>query len=109
MAKGHVHADLMAQYAKDAKTNPKPWQLWQMKVALTGEWVDFYGEGPIWDTDTEYRRKPEPRYLNVYAGVDFTSFWRDTITELKRVRDEDCIGYLEDKQDGSTPVFHPLT
>lgn len=26
---GHIHADLMAQYAEDAKQYDKPWELWQ--------------------------------------------------------------------------------
>ena len=26
---GHIHADLMAQYAEDVKQHDKPWELWQ--------------------------------------------------------------------------------
>ena len=25
----HIHAELMAQYAEDAKQHDKPWELWQ--------------------------------------------------------------------------------
>ena len=26
---GHIHAELMAQYAEDAKQHDEPWKLWQ--------------------------------------------------------------------------------
>lgn len=65
---------------------------------------------PLWNwRDFEYRVKPLPRYLNVYAEVPRVSHWHDTLASLETCRSaEVCIGYLEDKQDGSVPVFHPL-
>ena len=55
--KGHVHAKLMKQYAKDSMTNERPWELWEMRVE--GEpWKPMF-VNPKWSTITEYRRKPE--------------------------------------------------
>jgi hypothetical protein len=53
---GHPHADLMAQYAEDAKVTDKPWELWQYND--TGIWDDL-GCSPAWCTATQYRRKPK--------------------------------------------------
>lgn len=86
MPKGHVHAELMRQYAKDAKTNPEPWNLWQFKD-LYGSWVNCAGS-PEWCSLTEYRRKTkthtvhgveipdlriEPKIGEWYYLVDLTS------------------------------------
>lgn len=64
---------------------------------------------PIWNwSDFEYRVQPAPRYLNVYAGHPVATSWKPSLEEAERVRHSLCIGYLEDKQDGTDPVFHPL-
>lgn len=64
---------------------------------------------PIWNwNDFEYRIKPEPRYLNVYCGKAVYTLWQSTLESAKSHRQPFCIGYLEDKQDGTAPVFHPL-
>lgn len=55
--KGHVHAELMAQYAEDAKSTTKPWELWQVK-GDDGDWWPCRG-AILWGPDTEYRRKPK--------------------------------------------------
>ena len=52
---GHIHADLMAQYAEDAKQYDKPWELWQHGDGET--WVRC-STHPGWHTDHFYRRKP---------------------------------------------------
>ena len=52
---GHIHAELMAQYAEDAKVHDKPWELWQH--VISGTWVDCVIH-PLWRTDRQYRRKP---------------------------------------------------
>lgn len=54
---GHVHADLMALYAEDAKTTDKPWELWQTKTA-DKPWGDLK-RTPEWDPRYLYRRKPK--------------------------------------------------
>jgi hypothetical protein len=54
---GHIHAELMAQYAEDAKRYDKPWELWQHGDGKT--WKDFTNQSPGWHTDIFYRRKPQ--------------------------------------------------
>lgn len=63
MAKqGHAHAENMAQYAEDAKTTDKPWELWQIKV-VSGEWHDLTGN-PSFATHLGYRRKPKTKLIH---------------------------------------------
>jgi hypothetical protein len=54
---GHKHAELMAQYAEDAKTHEEPWKLWEFKYGAYG-WKDCSGS-PFWASAIEYRRKPK--------------------------------------------------
>ena len=53
---GHIHAELMAQYAEDAKQHDRPWELWQH-----GDHEVWVGctSNPGWHTDHSYRRKPQ--------------------------------------------------
>lgn len=67
--KGHVHAELMAQYAEDAKTHAKPWKLWQIK-GDDGVWRDCLAH-PNWANATEYRGKPK---THVVHGVEIPVF-----------------------------------
>lgn len=59
---GHAHADLMAQYAEDAKTTDKPWELWQFKDC-DGIWWEC-DHVVLWCEDTEYRRKHKTHIVN---------------------------------------------
>lgn len=52
---GFIHADLMAQYAEDAKVHDEPWELWQRYA--TDTWIDCVSH-PLWRSDSQYRRKP---------------------------------------------------
>lgn len=52
---GHIHAELMAQYATDAKQHDEPWELWQHYAS--GTWVDCVRH-PSWSSNSQYRRKP---------------------------------------------------
>lgn len=51
----HIHATLMLQYAQDAATTDKPWDLWE--YFSDNEWYKLTGS-PAWDEGTKYRRKP---------------------------------------------------
>lgn len=55
----HPHAELMAQYAEDARTTPEPWTLWQCRSSMS-EWVELV-TSPGWEAILQYRRKPEPK------------------------------------------------
>ena len=51
----HIHAALMLQYAQDASTTDKPWELWE--YFADHEWERLTGS-PEWYVGTKYRRKP---------------------------------------------------
>lgn len=56
---GHPHAELMAQYAEDAKTHREPWALWEYQTSTSDSWnpASCHLE---WHTRFKYRRKPAP-------------------------------------------------
>lgn len=55
----HIHAALMAEYAKDAAETDKPWQRWEVFVDSLKEWKPCVSN-PRWLYDTSYRRKRTP-------------------------------------------------
>lgn len=61
MCKGHVHAELMAQYAQDALETDRPWERWQSRSKASERpglaWRTLYGH-PKWQDSRDYRRKP---------------------------------------------------
>lgn len=57
MSKGHVHAELMAQYAEDAKETDRPWERWEVSVDGGREWKKP-NRTPMWGEVHLYRRKP---------------------------------------------------
>jgi len=62
---GHCHAHLMLQYAEDATTTDKPWNLWE--VCFGSRWVPLKTH-PEWAQAAQYRRKTLPD-LEVDARV----------------------------------------
>jgi hypothetical protein len=52
----HPHANLMAEYAKDAKKTLEPWKLWQCRKPHHLYWQDLEGN-PSWAIDFFYSRK----------------------------------------------------
>lgn len=59
----HVHADLMAEYAKDAQTTNKPWLGWEYKGLESGFWQSCENS-PAWWSHFEYRRKRKTHIVN---------------------------------------------
>ena len=59
---GHPHAELMMQYAEDAKTHAEPWKLWQVKVSH-GKWRDLTCDA-CFAPHLEYRRKPKTHLVH---------------------------------------------
>ena len=59
----HIHAESMKQYAEDAMTTDKPWELWEFKANLEEEWTE-----PLynlrWQPFLQYRRKPQTININ---------------------------------------------
>lgn len=62
---GHVHAELMAQYAEDAKTHAEPWKLWQILVNFTDgtKWTNL-NSAFFFHPKCEYRRKPKTHFVH---------------------------------------------
>ena len=56
---GHVHAALMAEYAKDAAETDTPWKQWEIKERVTNYWKGLLSQ-PTWEPDRVYRRKRTP-------------------------------------------------
>lgn len=63
----HVHAALMAEYAKDAAETDKPWERWQYRHRGNEKWHNLGDLGPSWLRNTEYRRKPVEKWVNLYS------------------------------------------
>ena len=63
--KGHVHAELMAQYAEDAKSHAEPWKLWQILITFTDgtKWTNLNSDF-FFHHMCEYRRKPKTHIVN---------------------------------------------
>lgn len=61
---GHIHAELMAQYAEDALETSRPWERWERWERQSGAgWVSMRAH-PLWLIDTQYRRKPRTITIN---------------------------------------------
>lgn len=61
MSKGHVHAELMAQYVEDARETERPWERWERKSGAG--WVSM-SDHPLWLIDEQYRLKPRTITIN---------------------------------------------
>lgn len=61
---GHVHAELMAEYAKDAAKSKEPWKDWEMTDSFdTTSWISCTSH-PGWISVLNYRRKPKTVTIN---------------------------------------------
>ena len=69
----HIHAELMAQYAEDAKTTDKPWELWEYNTP------NFRSYKTGWEpiaflACNNYRRKPNTKLVH---GVEIPDIGLD--------------------------------
>lgn len=67
--KGHPHATLMAEYAKDAAETDRPWERWEYQDQGCTTWHAVAGH-PYWTTSVQYRRKPEPPKTITVNGLE---------------------------------------
>lgn len=65
---GHVHAELMAEYALVAKTNPEPWKEFEVFNSAVKGWEELH-TSPRWFADAQYRRKPTPPKTMNIGGI----------------------------------------
>lgn len=54
----HIHAEAMAEYAKDALKTDEPYRLWECRTKGMSHlhWMQIVTGHPSWNTDLEYRR-----------------------------------------------------
>ena len=92
---GHVHAELMMQYAQDAQETDTPWERWEMYGKVTGSWFSL-SECFFWRSENQYRRKPKMLSVTLmdgevvswpepYTGALLlgTSYWSVGLTEVQ--------------------------
>lgn len=60
----HIHAELMKQYAEDATTTDRPWELWECRGDDGPHWTQMAGGNPLWCIGIQYRRKPRTININ---------------------------------------------
>lgn len=65
---GHIHANLMAEYAEVAKTNPEPWREFEYFEEYDQIWQEL-DEDSSFHSSTEYRRKPSPPKTMNIGGI----------------------------------------
>jgi len=94
----HPHAELMMQYAIDAQTTDKPWELWEHSPSIYGPWYTAEESLHFYST-LFYRRKqktiningfevPEPLYKaptynQKYWVINLTNSGSSLVVELK--------------------------
>ena len=76
---GHVHAELMMQYAQDAMETDKPWELWE--VRHHDKWCGL-SVNPNWHKPYDYRRKPKMINVTLMNG-EVVSWPEPQRTELE--------------------------
>ena len=65
---GHIHAKLMAEYAIVAKTNPEPWEEFEVKYERGGDW-SVMTDSSVFNSTYMYRRKPKPKPKMNIGGI----------------------------------------
>ena len=62
---GHIHAELMAQYAEDARETETPWERWEYRHTGFDHWKPCkFGDGKHFGSHLQYRRKPRTITIN---------------------------------------------
>lgn len=93
---GHPHAELMAQYAEDARTHERPWLLWESANKDVG-WSTCPCN-PSWQVDRQYRRKPRTIIINGHEVPD----------PLREIPPPGSAVYWPDIADGEHVAKHAL-
>lgn len=121
---GHVHAELMAQYAEDAKIHAEPWKLWQFSFS-GDKWLKLR-ENPSWGTKLKYRRKPETHivngvkipdlrvapergdsyYLADPTASELTTLYRFTGTDIDKIWVERGLAYQPTEEGKQAAILH---
>lgn len=67
-SEGHIHAELMLEYAKDALVSKKPWLGWEWFCddEYGPRWITLTEQSARFEADKRYRRKPKTILINGY-------------------------------------------
>lgn len=111
---GHPHAEMMAQYAEVAKTNPKPWE--EFEYFHAGEWVQL-NKQPVFSTIDKYRRKSKVKIIHgvevpdiSFVPKDGESYFYPTLNNSELYRwDHCCDGCETTKLLGERGLCYPNT
>ncbi len=82
----HIHADLMAEYAKDAQISNTPWEYWENMRSIDKDWVSL-ADHPYWDEATKYRKKPvqwSPPEGSFYIRTDYNGIFSENTKKTRR-------------------------
>ena len=80
---GHVHAELMAEYAKDAAKSKEPWKDWEISASFDSTYWISCTRNPGWDLDRHYRRKPKTVTINgIVVNKGLTEANYDTLVYI---------------------------
>ncbi|MGR9107811.1 MAG: hypothetical protein ACU843_12850, partial [Gammaproteobacteria bacterium] len=82
----HIHAEAMAEYAKDAMETDKPWERWEYFIPFDKHhgWIPCI-TSIIWDPCFKYRRKRKTvkiGELDVPAPIKLTAQYNKSTVEL---------------------------
>ena len=80
---GHVHAELMAEYALVANTNPKPWKEFEFKDPGSVNWIGCSNGTMLFQNWREYRRKPTPLKTMNIGGIVVEAWPLDKLPTTK--------------------------
>lgn len=82
---GHVHAELMAEYALVAKTNPEPWKEFEYRRKCWSDPNLWYNcdSTDMFNIDCQYRRKPTPLKTMNIGGVIVEAWPLDKLPTTK--------------------------
>ena len=83
---GHIHADLMLQYAQDAQETDKPWERWEMRLPANKTWSNCTDGDMHFSSMFEYRRKPKMLRVTLPNGECVS--WPEPLKEALDIDEE---------------------
>jgi hypothetical protein len=116
---GHPHAELMLQYAIDAKTNPEPFHEWEFCSSTSNGFVKCT-DHPSWHISTKYRNRKDSLIeeskktlkehgleLNIWCWVGVDDDGTAYAFRSKPTYDDGCF-YVEDDENGCSAIQLPI-
>ena len=114
---GHIHAELIAQYAEDAKVSKTPWEFWQEEPPFgEHDGITIRRKKPEWrycgptlcfHPSWKYRRKPKTVTINGFEVVDdsLKALVSEQLVQKTEVAGRKIIFYIESLSSNETYGF----